>query len=101
LTATFGIFQNRGSFTVSLRFTPQRSRLVNGQIWHPDQKIAHAEDGSLLLTLPASHPAEILMSILGHGAEVEVLAPAWLRAQVEDEIERMLRHYQGECRQED
>lgn len=92
LTGTFGIFQNRETFTVTLRFTPQRSRLVNGQIWHPDQQIAHAEDGSLLLTVPASHPAEILMSILGHGAEVEVLAPDWLRLQVEEEIERMWQH---------
>jgi len=96
LTNTFGIFQNRDSFTVKLRFSPQRSRLVNGQIWHPAQEISHGEDGSLLLTLPASHPAEIIMSILGHGAEVEVLAPAWLRAQVEKEIKRMLQHYGGE-----
>ena len=95
LTDTFGIFQNRGNFTVTLRFTPERSRLVNGQIWHPAQEIAHAADGSLLLTLPASHPAEILMSILGHGAEVEVLAPDWLRAQVKDEIAGMMQQYGG------
>ena len=95
LTATFGIFQNRDSFTVTLRFSPQRSRLVNGQIWHPEQEIAQAADGSLLLTLPASHPAEILMSILGHGAEVEVLAPDWLREQVAGEIKRMGERYGG------
>jgi predicted DNA-binding transcriptional regulator YafY len=95
LTGTFGIFQNRDSFRVTLRFTPERSRLVNGQIWHPDQQIAHSEDGSLLLTLPASHPAELLMSILGHGAEVEVLAPAWLQEQVAGEIKRMGQRYGG------
>ena len=95
LTGTFGIFQNRDSFSVTLRFTPERSRLVNGQIWHPDQEIAHAEDGALLLTLPVSHPAEILMSILSHGAEVEVLAPTWLREQVAGEIKRMGQRYEG------
>ena len=95
LTGTFGIFQNRDSFTVTLRFTPERSRLVNGQIWHPDQEIAQAADGALLLTLPASHPAEILMSILSHGAEVEVLAPVWLREQVAVEIKRMGQRYGG------
>ena len=78
---------------MTLRFTPARSRLVHGQIWHPDQQIVHVEDGSLLLTLPASHPAEILMSILGHGAEVEVLAPVWLREQVRGEIKRMGQRY--------
>lgn len=95
LTGTFGIFQNRDSFIVKLRFTPERSRLVSGQIWHPEQEIEQAADGSLLLTLPASHPAEILMSILGHGAEVEVLAPEWLRAQVAGEIKRMGQRYGG------
>lgn len=99
LTGTFGIFQNRENFTVTLRFTPQRSRLVNGQIWHPAQVITHAEDGSLLLTLPASHPAEILMNILGHGAEVEVLAPSWLRTQVDEEVKRMWQLYGGEVSQ--
>lgn len=95
LTDTFGIFQNRHSFTVTLRFTPARSRLVHGQIWHPDQQVAHDEAGALLLTLPASHPAEILMSILSHGAEVEVLTPVWLRGQVEGEIKRMGQCYAG------
>ena len=95
LTGTFGIFQNRNSFSVTLRFTPERSRLVKGQIWHPDQEIADDNDGALLLTLPASHPAEILMSILSHGAEVEVLAPDWLREQVAGEIKRMGQCYGG------
>jgi predicted DNA-binding transcriptional regulator YafY len=95
LTGTFGIFQNRDSFSVTLRFTPERSRLVKGQIWHPDQETTQGEDGALLLTLPASHPAEILMSILGHGAEVEVLAPVWLREQVAVEIKRMGQRYGG------
>lgn len=93
LTGTFGIFQNRDSFAVTLRFTPERSRLVNGQVWHPAQQVDFDRDGALLLTLPASHPAEILMSILGHGAEVEVLAPDWLRGQVAGEIKRMGQRY--------
>jgi predicted DNA-binding transcriptional regulator YafY len=35
------------------------------------------------------------MSILGHGAEVEVLAPTWLREQVAGEIKRMGERYGG------
>lgn len=96
LTGTFGIFQNRESFTVTLRFSPARSRLVKGQIWHPDQQIQYDSNGFLLLTLPASHPAEIVMSILGHGAEVEVLAPKWLRQQVAAEIVAMGQKYREE-----
>jgi predicted DNA-binding transcriptional regulator YafY len=40
------------------------------------------EDGSLILNLPASHEAEIMMEILKHGSHVEVLEPEWIRSKV-------------------
>lgn len=46
------------------------------------------EDGSLILTLPASHEAEVAMEILKHGSHVEVLEPDWLREKVAVELER-------------
>ena len=45
------------------------------------------EDGSLVLNLPASHEAEIMMEILKHGSHVEVLEPEWLRGKVAQELE--------------
>ncbi|MHB8091227.1 MAG: helix-turn-helix transcriptional regulator [Syntrophales bacterium] len=94
LTDTFGIFQNRESFPVVLRFSPLRSRWVRGQIWHRDQKAEEFPDGSLQLTIPVSHEAEIIMEILKHGSHVEVLAPGWLRKKVGREIKKMQRNYQ-------
>lgn len=44
------------------------------------------EDGSLLLTVPASHDQEIMMEILKHGAHVEILEPKWLRDKIIEEI---------------
>lgn len=85
LEETFGIFQNRERFDVTLRFTPERARWVRGEIWHPDQIVEEAEDGSLLMTLPVSHHVEIFMEILRHGAQVEVLRPEWLREKVAGE----------------
>jgi predicted DNA-binding transcriptional regulator YafY len=93
LTNTFGIFQNRESFPVVLLFSPVRSRWIRGQVWHPDQKTEELSDGALKLTIPVSHEAEILMEILRHGSQVEVLEPKWLRGRVKKEIKKMTKKY--------
>lgn len=85
---TFGIFQNRKSFNVKLRFSPERSRWIKGVIWCEGQTEEQQEDGSLILTLPASHEAEVAMEILKHGSHVELLEPEWLREKVAVELER-------------
>ena len=95
LNNTFGIFQNRESFNVVLRFTPERSRWVKHEVWHEDQQQEVQDDGSLLLTIPASHEAEITMEILKHGSHVEVLEPAWLRKKVVKEIREAGKKYRG------
>ena len=95
LNDTFGIFQNRASYDVVLRFTPERSRWVRYEVWHEAQKGEIQEDGSLLLTVPVSHEAEILMEILKHGSHVEVLEPLWLRQKVVKEIKVAVKKYRG------
>jgi predicted DNA-binding transcriptional regulator YafY len=95
LNNTFGIFQNRESFNVVLRFTPERSRWVKHEVWHEDQQQEVQDDGSLLLTIPASHEAEITMEILKHGSHVEVLEPVWLRKKVVKEIREAGKKYRG------
>ena len=89
LTETFGIFQNSEYFDVVLKFTPERSKWVRGQIWHPGQKEENLDDGSFQLTIPVSHHAEILMQVLGHGSHVRVVEPEWFRSLVAKEIGSM------------
>ena len=86
LNDTFGIFQNKRSFNVKLKFSPERSRWIRGEVWHEGQTEELQEDGSLILTIPASHEAEIMMEILKHGSHVVVLEPEWLRTKVVEEI---------------
>lgn len=95
LQNTFGIFQNRASFDVVLRFTPERSRWVKEEVWHEGQSEDFREDGSLIRTIPVSHEAEIMMEVLKHGAQVEVLEPKWLRAKVVAEIKAAANRYGG------
>jgi predicted DNA-binding transcriptional regulator YafY len=93
LIDTFGIFQNRERFDVVLRFSPERSRWVRGEVWHPGQRMEELADGSITLTLPVSHEAEITMEILKHGSHVEIMEPEWLREKVKEEIGRMTKIY--------
>ena len=95
LENTFGIFQNRDSFNVVLRFSPERSRWVKGELWHEGQGEIIESDGSLVLSIPVSHEAEITMEILKHGSQVEVLEPEWLRDKVAREMEEAVKKYHG------
>lgn len=93
LENTFGIFQNKRSFNVKLKFSPERSRWIRGEVWHEGQTEEMQEDGSLILDLPASHEAEIMMEILKHGSHVEVLEPDWLREKVVLDLKKATSQY--------
>lgn len=95
---TFGIYQNKDKFNVILRFTPERAKWVQEEVWHEGQSEITAGDGSLIRTIPASHEAEIMMEIMKHGAQVEVLEPEWLRKRVANEIRAALQNYDLEPR---
>ena len=93
LQNTFGIFRNPEKFNVVLRFSPERSRWIKGEMWHEAQTEMVQDDGSLVRTIPASHQAEIMMEILKHGAHVEVLEPEWLRKKVIKEMKDAVKKY--------
>jgi len=95
LQNTFGIYQNRVNFDVVLRFSPDRSPWIKEEMWHEGQTDMFLEDGALVRTIPASHEVEIMMEILRHGAQVEVLKPDWLREKVRREIDAAAKNYCG------
>ncbi len=93
LQSAFGIFKGAQKSDVTLRFSPWKSRWIKGQRWHKDQKEKQLKDGSLELTFPVSSYAEILMEVLSHGSDVEVVKPKALRSLVKDEVRRIARLY--------
>lgn len=93
LEDSFGIYQNRDLFEVVLRFTPERSRWVKDEIWHEGQGEYPQKNGALIRTIMVSHEAEIMMEILKHGSQIEILAPQWLREKVAKEISSALKNY--------
>ncbi len=88
----FGIFGGTPQNRARLRFSPTAARWVIDEEWHPEQKISWQDD-HLILEVPYAQSRELVMEILRHGADVEVLGPASLRAEVRTALAGALAHY--------
>lgn len=93
LESGYGIFSGSRVKWAKLRFTPERARWVAAEQWHSQQKSKVELDGSYLLEIPYTDDRELLMDILKHGADAEVLEPDALRQRVREEIGRMTLRY--------
>jgi predicted DNA-binding transcriptional regulator YafY len=56
---------------------------VAAEVWHPDPKGSFDAEGRYLLELPFRDDRELVLDILRHGGEVEVIAPVALRRKVQ------------------
>jgi len=83
----YGIFAGRSVQRARLRFSPERSKWVAAERWHPDQHGSFDAQGRWQLDLPYSDPRELVMDVLRHVPEVEVLWPEELA----EEVARRLR----------
>ncbi|HEY8707899.1 MAG TPA: WYL domain-containing protein [Burkholderiaceae bacterium] len=86
LGAGYGIFAGREVQWAQLRFSPERARWVAAETWHPNQKGRFDANGSYLLELPYADPRELVMDILRHVPEVEVVGPKGLREAVGERL---------------
>jgi predicted DNA-binding transcriptional regulator YafY len=93
LASGYGIFSGRSTRWATLRFSPRASRWITAEEWHPKQRVTTQADGHTLLEIPYSEDPELVMDILRHGAEVEVLAPADLRVKVQAALKDALARY--------
>jgi predicted DNA-binding transcriptional regulator YafY len=93
--SAFGIFAGKANRVAVLRFSAERARWVADERWHPEQTGQFLTDGRYELRVPYRDPRELVMEILRHGAEVEVVAPAGLREQVAESLAAALKRYQG------
>ena len=94
--SSYGIFAGKANKTAVLRFSAERARWVADERWHPEQAGQFLTDGRYELRLPFREPKELVMDILRHGSEVEVVGPESLREAVSEALRRALRQYEGE-----
>jgi predicted DNA-binding transcriptional regulator YafY len=89
----FGIYKGDALKEVTLRFSPLKTKWVKSQIWHKDQKQKLLKDGSLELSFPVASFREVMMEILKHGADVEVIKPKALRDLIKEEAKEIAKIY--------
>ena len=78
----YGIFAGEHTKEAVLRVSAEAARWVAREKWHSRQEGEFNEDGSYTLTIPYADETELVMDIMRHGADVEVLAPDTLRQAV-------------------
>ncbi len=93
LGSGYGIFSGHRVRWGRLRFTPERARWVAAEEWHPRQRGRVEADGSYVLEVPYSDDRELVMDILRHGPDVEVLGPSALRRVVRERLAASLERY--------
>jgi proteasome accessory factor B len=82
LRRAWDIIADQPGADVVLRFSAGVSTRVREATWHPSQAVEEMPDGSLEWRATVSGTVEIRLWILSWGDDVEVLAPATLRADV-------------------
>jgi predicted DNA-binding transcriptional regulator YafY len=93
LATSWGIMSGPQVYQVVLRFAPAAVPFVRERQWHPSQQIEMLTAGGCLLRLQVSEPLEMQPWIRSWGAQVEVLAPDWLRARVAAELRQAAEQY--------
>ena len=91
--STFGLYKGKSAKEVTLRFTPEKSKWIKGQIWHKNQKVKLLKDGSLEISFPVSDFSEIKREILKHGDAVTVIKPEGLREVIKSEAINIAKIY--------
>ncbi|MFS8606929.1 MAG: WYL domain-containing protein [Gammaproteobacteria bacterium] len=92
--SSYGIFSGKADKTAVLRFSAERARWVADERWHPRQVGQFLTDGRYELRIPYRHDEELVMDILRHGREVEVVAPPALRESVRKALRDALSQYE-------
>jgi proteasome accessory factor B len=93
LLRAWDIIGDEPEVDVVLRFSPLVAARVQEATWHPSQQVTEEAGGSLLWRGRVAGTHEIKLWILGWGADVEVLAPPELRAEVSRTLAAALAHY--------
>ena len=78
---------------VEIAFEPRIAPYVRERRWHPSQTHTDRKDGGVVLSLEVCNDWALRSWILGFGPLARVIAPASLKAQIRDEIERAREAY--------
>ncbi|MBA3946422.1 MAG: transcriptional regulator [Herpetosiphonaceae bacterium] len=95
LDASWGIMAE-DPVEVRLRFTPAVARRVRESVWHHSQQLTNLPDGGCILTVSVGGTREIKSWVMSWGADVDVLAPLELRAEIANDVARLAVQYRSD-----
>jgi predicted DNA-binding transcriptional regulator YafY len=95
LDSSYGIFTGKADNVAVLKFNEVAARWVAEEEWHPGVKSEPQVGGGVILRIPYKHEAELVMDVLRHGANVEVLSPGGLRKAVAQALIGAAQQYRG------
>jgi predicted DNA-binding transcriptional regulator YafY len=93
LGAGYGIFSGAADQEAVLRFEPAAARYIVAERWHANQMQILEPSGHLILKVPFSNQQELVMDILRHGPDVQVLEPQSLKHQIKVRLKDALERY--------
>lgn len=93
LSRSIGIFSSDAPVPVQIRLGESASAWVREDPWHPDQTLEPLDSGDSLLTVPASHPRELLPKVLSLGSDAEVVGPESFRNAVAEVAVKLAQRY--------
>ncbi|MEK8025083.1 helix-turn-helix transcriptional regulator [Pseudaquabacterium rugosum] len=82
MDAGYGIYAGATTRQAVLRFSAQAAPWISREEWHPQQQGRELPDGGWELSLPYTDETELVMDILRHGEQVQVVSPAALKQTV-------------------
>jgi len=94
LSRSMGIFSSDETVDVQIRLTQRATAWVSEEPWHPEQILKTQADDTSILTVPASHPRELMPKLLGLGEDAEVLRPESFRTAVAEVVRKMAAAYE-------
>lgn len=78
---------------ITLKFTLKQGMYILTQPVHHSQQVIEKTGRHVIVSLVLVPAYEFISMVSGWGAEVEVLAPLWLREKVQDEVRKTLNLY--------
>lgn len=100
MDAGYGIFGGAKPQWARLVFSAASARWVSQEQWHPQQKAQWLDDGRFELHLPFTNQTELVMDILRHAGQVQVVSPRSLAQAVLEALQagtRLQRAVKAEC----
>ena len=90
---SLGIFSSGKPRNFRIHISAYAAPFVLEDPWHPEQKVDHRKDGSIVLTVKAAHELDIIPRVLALGADAELLSPADCRRHIAETAQKLAARY--------